>query len=201
MGRHLLSRHLTAEEGQPCYLLKVEDEYGKYWLFLDMPLTSTLSTLDSFLRAVWLECCGHLSAFMPPRAIDDDYGMSRKIGSFEAGQVVQYEYDFGDTTTLYITFVQKTTRPKQRTAVRVLARNAPYAFECEKCGKPAEYVYMEEWPPELYCEKCAEEVNEDLEMCLPVVNSPRMGVCAYDGRLDKYQYDPRKTEKPEQEKK
>ncbi len=199
MGRHLLAQHLAAAEGQLCYLLKVES--GGYWLFLDIPLTSTLSTLDSFLRAVWLECCGHMSAFMPPRAIDDDYSMSTKISSFVPGQVVQYEYDFGDTTTLYITFVQLVNRPKQRTAVRVLARNAPYEFECAKCGKPAECVYMEEWPPELYCEQCAKEQDEDLEMCLPVVNSPRMGVCGYCGELDKYQYDPRKIQKPEQGKK
>jgi len=32
-------------------------------MHIEMPVSGTLYDLDSFLRAVWLECCGHLSAF------------------------------------------------------------------------------------------------------------------------------------------
>ena len=67
MGRHLLAEHYTEGGDQQCCLLKIEDEDSNYWLFVDIPVSSSLSTLDSFLRAVWLECCGHLSAFMPVR--------------------------------------------------------------------------------------------------------------------------------------
>ena len=28
-----------------------------------MPASDTLADLDDFLRAIWLECCGHLSEF------------------------------------------------------------------------------------------------------------------------------------------
>lgn len=31
-----------------------------YWLYLEAPKTNSLVKLDSFLRLVWLECCGHL---------------------------------------------------------------------------------------------------------------------------------------------
>src|SRR5712692_8902261 len=42
----------------------VEGRYlPMYWMHLEMPVSGTLYDLDSFLRAVWLECCGHLSAF------------------------------------------------------------------------------------------------------------------------------------------
>lgn len=34
-----------------------------YWLHLEMPNSTTLRTLDNLLRGIWLECCGHLSAF------------------------------------------------------------------------------------------------------------------------------------------
>src|SRR5712692_10165988 len=34
-----------------------------YWMHLEMPADATLSELDDFLRAIWLECCDHLSAF------------------------------------------------------------------------------------------------------------------------------------------
>src|SRR5262249_39703299 len=35
----------------------------EYWLHVEMPATATLRDLDQFLRRIWLECCGHLSAF------------------------------------------------------------------------------------------------------------------------------------------
>jgi hypothetical protein len=34
-----------------------------YWLHLEMPASARLADLDNFLRGIWLECCGHLSAF------------------------------------------------------------------------------------------------------------------------------------------
>ncbi len=34
-----------------------------YWLHLEMPASARLADLDNFLRDIWLECCGHLSAF------------------------------------------------------------------------------------------------------------------------------------------
>ncbi len=187
MGRHLLAEHIKTDEDQACYLLKIEDEYRNYWLFVDIPITSTLSALDTFLRAVWLECCGHMSAFMPVRSRGDDFSMSKKIGSFPQGVAIEYEYDFGSTTTLYITFIQKTTRKKQKAAVRVLARNNPYEFACENCGKSATQIDAAEWPAVFYCDECAEDV-EDEGYLLPVVNSPRMGVCGYCGEYDVYEY-------------
>jgi hypothetical protein len=44
--------------------LRVQDVYGKdFWLDLEMRGPATLEKLDSYLRAIWLECCGHLSKF------------------------------------------------------------------------------------------------------------------------------------------
>ena len=34
----------------------------EYWMHLEIPASEPLVTLDSFLRGIWLECCGHLSA-------------------------------------------------------------------------------------------------------------------------------------------
>jgi hypothetical protein len=46
------------------YHLLVEGFYApRYWLHLEVPSKFTLDALDDFLRAIWLECCGHLSAF------------------------------------------------------------------------------------------------------------------------------------------
>ena len=189
MGRHLLSKHFSEEKEDGnvvCYLLKIEDEDHNYWLFIDIPVLSSLNTLDDFLRAVWCECCGHLSAFMPVHSYDE-IDMNNTLDMFHPGTMLKYEYDFGSTTTLYITFLQKVTRKKQKEPIRVLARNSPYQFACANCGKPASFLDTSEWPPEMYCDECSEELA-DPDYLLPVVNSPRIGVCAYCGELDHFAY-------------
>ncbi len=193
--RHILTAHpCEGEDGQKCVLLKAEDFYGKmYWLYLDMPVTAKLEALDSFLRKIWLECCGHLSEFyldgMP-------LSMNTSIGSFSEGCTLFYEYDFGSTTELVITVMGSTIRPRQEDAIRLLGRNEPYRFACQYCGGEADYICAEclwERDNPFFCEDCAEENGE--EMFLPVVNSPRMGVCGYCGERDVYGFTPEKFKK------
>lgn len=191
--KHALTAHPCGDEdAQECVVLKVEGADDKnYWLYLDMPATSTLKMLDSFLREIWLECCGHLSAFYA--AGIGEIGKNTRIGKFVDGFAMHYEYDFGSTTELLITAVGTSRRPKQRKAVRLLGRNEPPRFTCGKCGGEADFVccecvWMDEDP--LLCESCLE--GHPHESVLPVVNSPRMGVCGYCGELDTYEFDPDK---------
>ena len=59
-----------------CGLLKMEDTYDmNCWLYVDMPADRILNAPDRFLRQVWLECCGRLSAFQGA-------GKSSKAGRF-----------------------------------------------------------------------------------------------------------------------
>ncbi len=47
--------------------LVVEARYAPdYWMHLQAPANCTFGDLDALLRVVWLECCGHLSAFEFP---------------------------------------------------------------------------------------------------------------------------------------
>lgn len=189
--KHVLTVHpYEGDDAQDCVVLKVEDTGSKkYWLYLDISAASTLKTLDTFLRKIWLECCGHLSTFLDPRY--GDVGMGKKISGFPVGSSLLYEYDFGDTTQLKITVVGHSRRPKQRSAVRLLGRNEPYRFICSQCGKAAEWICCEclwEGEDPFLCEDCSEEHEHD--SLLPVVNSPRMGVCGYCGEQDIYEFDP-----------
>lgn len=44
------------------YHLRVQDAYrSEYWLDLEMRGSKTLQDLDTYLRSIWLECCGHMS--------------------------------------------------------------------------------------------------------------------------------------------
>jgi hypothetical protein len=96
----------------------------------------------------------------------------------------EYDYDFGSTTALQgkaLGFRQGSTI---RPAVRVLARNAPLPWRCAACGAGAEVLCPNCLDSDscLFCSThasghpCAGE-----EMWMPVVNSPRMGVCGYTG--------------------
>ena len=190
MKNHILKVHAGDRSLQKCRLLKIEGAYEKnYWLYIDVPVNKTLSAVDIFLRKIWLECCGHMSAFSDPR--HEELGKGRQLGGFAPGDKILHEYDFGSTTESLITVVGDTYREPQRNAVRLLARNAPPAFICCKCGKAAAYICVEciyEVDNPFFCEECADHHEHDY--FLPVTNSPRMGVCGYEGTQDKYAFSP-----------
>src|SRR5579872_52889 len=55
------SRKLRA---QRLFHLIIEGDYlPMYWMHIEMPAAETLYDLDGFLRAIWVECCDHLSEF------------------------------------------------------------------------------------------------------------------------------------------
>jgi hypothetical protein len=173
--------------------LLVEGRYlPQYWMHLEVPARASLEVLDGFLRDVWLECCGHLSAFK----IEGISYASELSGEFDDESMdiplsevlrpalkFQHEYDFGSTTHLVLKVIAEEETTLKGRAVRVLARNEPPAIPCSKCGKPAEQVCVEclygggGW----FCKACAREHACGTDMLLPVVNSPRVGVCGYTG--------------------
>lgn len=253
MSSHLrscLRKELKAGTGpsspQAGFHVAVEGAYNcDYWLHLAVREDATFDHLDGFLRAIWLECCGHLSAFKigetevtsdapslgPARPADDDQdeyeddetpgsdsiggrvagmldtlrggnglsGFDGHMGSFgrfqarsmdtPVGELLRpklrfkHDYDFGSTTTLALRVVSELEAGFGGDYIRPLARNHAPNIPCHLCGKPAtqvsaEYAYSEEgW----LCDKCLASEDYDGEMMLPVVNSPRTGVCGYTG--------------------
>jgi len=185
MKNHILKEHNAGEE--LCYLIKAEGAYDKdYWLLFSIPMEAALSSIDTFLRNIWCECCGHLSSF---RRGGVEYGKARKISSLTVGEGLLYEYDFGSTTEIILAAVSEISRPKQRDKVCLLARNEPQQFKCDTCGAPASVV--DSWENCLLCGECAKDV-EDESALLPIVNSPRCGVCGYDGAQDRWTFKPGK---------
>ncbi len=72
---------------------------------------------------------------------------------------------------------------QQKKAVELLAHNVLPEIPCDVCGKPATQICSQciyEEGGQL-CEACAEQHECGEEMLLPVINSPRMGMCGYDG--------------------
>ncbi|WP_151754631.1 IS1096 element passenger TnpR family protein [Dictyobacter vulcani] len=163
-----------------------------YWMHLEIPADASLQTLDSFLRKSWLECCGHLSRFeihgtSYSSYIDPEFGdksMRAQVGKIlEVGDQFVHEYDFGTTTELRLKVLAEREGVPQKKAVELLAHNILPVIPCDICGKPAtqicsQCIYEEGgW----LCELCAPQHECGEEMLLPVVNSPRVGMCGYDG--------------------
>jgi hypothetical protein len=125
--------------------------------------------------------------------LNGEIPMSRKVNQlFSKDFKLEYEYDFGSTTALQLTVIDEYPIKADKKIV-LLSRNEPPELLCHSCQK--EYAtqictahdYDEDC---MFCDKCAKKhskVCEDFEdyASMPVVNSPRMGVCGYDGgRID-----------------
>lgn len=185
-------------EDQTLYHLQVQDAWGSdYWLHLEMRGNATLKDLDFYLREIWLECCGHLSAFEigPVRytqLFNDgmSYGQEKSMNVrvhrlFRTGMEIPYEYDFGTTSKLVIKVVdQREGKPTTKNPIVLMARNSFTPPPCAECGQPATQVCTEciwESPQmAVFCEEHAEEHEHD-DMLLSIVNSPRTGMCGYEG--------------------
>jgi hypothetical protein len=161
-------------------------------MHLEVPATATLRDLDLFLRETWLECCGHLSAFTidgrsysaDPDPYEGDRKMNATVGRvLSAGTRFLHEYDFGSTTELLLTVIGPRENGTGDGTIRILARNLPPEIPCRECGQPAEHVCTEcMWSTTGWlCDSCAKEHPCGTDMLLPVVNSPRVGVCGYTG--------------------
>jgi len=217
-----MTRHVRAclpdsrdVDGTPTTLLRITGEHrSDYWLHALVENEATLSTLDSFLRDLWLECCGHMSSFTidgveyvkpyqdnqgstfgaPRRSMDIAIG-----GALDAVEECSYVYDFGSSTHLTVQVSQTDSwvvddivQRRERDGsvddgILLVARNDAPERECANCGEQAaelcQSCLWERGPEAMFCESCARDHERECERpsFLPVVNSPRSGVCGYTG--------------------
>ena len=205
MARHLKSCKARAEENDKSAIkgatkgsasrtilhLQVEGrDRPMYWMHIEIPSNATLQNLDDFLRQIWLECCGHLSSFeiggstfISEKSEPGDRSMKIALGKVIVPEMkFEHIYDFGTSTELSLRVVSEREGLAQGKAVRVLARNDPPDIKCQ-CGKQATAVCSQciFEGPSWFCEECAGKHECGEDMLLPVVNSPRVGMCGYTG--------------------
>ncbi len=175
------------------YHLQVEDTgSGDLWLHLEVRGSANLDDLDDYLRAIWLECCGHLSQFTVGGW--DDVWRSQKLPMYarveeilEPGMTLTHLYDFGETsfTTIKVRRVRR-GNPLTSHPILLMARNDPPDERCAVCGERASWLCIEclieetEWVT--FCDRHAEEhPHENYGDPIPLFNSPRVGMCGYRG--------------------
>ena len=137
-----------AEKTEKYFELLLYGAYNKdYWLIIQIKENATLDDLDRFIRDIWVECCGHLSAFeidgvSYEREPDDDFGWGEPAKStnhtlkqvLTTGMIFNYEYDFGSTTQIMVKVLDHYSAQKQNEKVVILSRNNPPEFACSICG-------------------------------------------------------------------
>ena len=169
--------------------LRVQDAHDKdYWLDLEMAGSATLDKLDRYLRAIWLECCSHMSMFTIGGWQGEEIAKSRNVDAvFEPGLVLRHLYDFGTTSETDIKVVVfRKGKATTRYPIALLARNnMPEAF-CQECGHPAKWLCIECLTEEdktghLCDDHVEEHPHEDYGEPMSLFNSPRTGMCGYDG--------------------
>ena len=126
----------------------------------------------------------HHAGFLP-----EDESMDVRLGeALGPGRTFLHEYDFGSTTELKLRVLgeREEPLPARTPAVTLLARNQPPEAVCDMCGEPATQICTECIYEEggLLCAAHAGNHACGEEMLLPLVNSPRAGVCGYTGPED-----------------
>lgn len=176
------------EDSPNAFLVKVQWPHKSpiYWLYLSVPFKSTLEDLDRFLRKIWLECCGHLSQFTIRQKRYSSYFEPNSFLPFEEfsmsirnekilvpGLKFKHEYDFGSTTELLLEVVGS-VKAEATKEISLVIQNQEPEFKCATCGKKAKMISSTE--NNYFCKSC---IKKNKDYFLPLVNSPRTGVCGY----------------------
>ena len=199
MGRHIAtcaSRQAAVAKAESAkrkeetlYHLRVQAAgQAPFWLDLEMRGSAKLKDLDDYLRAIWLECCGHMSQFSHGGWRGREIAMSRRIDdAFTSGQELTHIYDFGtESVSLIKPIGKRTGKPVTTHPIVLLDRNVAPVYTCQECQQPASWLCMEciieEGEEGMLCDQHAKTHPHDgYGDPLSLVNSPRLGMCGYDG--------------------
>ena len=184
IGNHLIAMSNDSKGTKRYFHIKFKA--AEMFLQLLVSDSITLDKLDSFIRKIWMECCGHLSAFTFNK---NEIPMSSKLKTtIIPNTKLEYIYDFGSSTKLEV-YVYNSYRIDLEEDILLISRNEPLQILCDVCHKePALHIctVCTYEVASFFCEKCGEKHSEDCPdfddyAKMPVVNSPRMGTCGYTG--------------------
>jgi hypothetical protein len=191
-----LAQQAAAEQSkrkpETLYHLRMQDAYGSdFWLDLEVRGSAKLKDIDTYLRAIWLECCGHLSQFSVGGWRGSEIAKSRSIDAvFQGDLELTHIYDFGTSSETRIKVVgRRTGVPLTARPMVLMARNVMPEVQCMECGQPASHLCMEcmieEEASGFLCpQHASEHPHDNYGEPLDLVNSPRLGMCGYTGPAD-----------------
>jgi len=170
---------------EPSFLIRIQGRYEKaYWLVVLAHSDATLGDLDRLIRDVWVDCCGHMSAFSIGDETyltdDDGKGMAVPLSRLLSPECsFSYRYDFGSTTHLDLKVIGTTPAMPPKSPLCLLMRNSPPPIACGNCGDEAAFCVDGDEYMDVYCRKCIHSADADPDCVEIIYNSPRWGVCGY----------------------
>ena len=176
-------------KAQTIYHLRVQNAYdSSFWLNIEMAGSRTLGDLDHYLRGIWLECCGHMSDFYLGGAFSHEIAMTKSIrATFGSAAEITHVYDFGTSSKTLVKVVDtREGKPITKHPVALLCRNHSPEIECIECDKSAtdfciECMYEDGTFGALCAEHAEDHPHDDYGEPVPLLNSPRVGMCGYSG--------------------
>jgi hypothetical protein len=188
MRAHLAQREKKEADSSPVNCCHFEVEAEEMFIHLLVRGDAKMKSVDQFLKDIWLDCCGHMSAFGHKNF---KVSKSQRVEDVMEPRIkIRHDYDFGSTTRVFLKGL-KHYRLNQKEKIILLSRNEPLKNMCKLCKKMAASDICIECMDDDYnylflCEKCSEIHEETCDAFrdygrMPVVNSPRMGVCGYEG--------------------
>ena len=175
--------------------LSVRARERPHWMELGIRCDATLRELDRFLRAVWLECCGHLSHFeigdvvysvlvpMPGdrwrfEPLDEREARWRNMGKTVNAAIpllakFEYEHDYGSPTNLELEHCAvfgelfQTVSPLQpwHGGKIVILARNNPLQACLRCGSPASWRVAPEYDDEYDDQYDDELYDEEGALC------------------------------------
>ena len=136
----------SSRETETLYHLRAQDGWrGDFWLNLEMRGSATLQKLDRYLRAIWLECCGHLSQFSIGGWAGHEIPKNRRADQvFYPDLELTHIYDFGTSSETLIKVVEvRQGVPTSQRPMALMARNLIPEAGCIECGRLATWLCME----------------------------------------------------------
>ena len=184
MKKRVEEQNSTDKKQRNQFIIAIKSKYegNDYCIYLSIDGTLGLVHIDQFIRDIWVECCGHLSGFRIRGKFYQDHSMNTRLNDIlDIDEKFEYEYDFGSTTYLNLEVVDIIQVSSSFSQIEIIARNHDIKHECETCGKEAKFFNYEndKWQ----CENCIDENNDmisEIEYC----NSPRDGICGYEGHKE-----------------
>jgi hypothetical protein len=185
----------TTPAAERLFHLRVQALYEpEMWLDIEMRGEAKLSDLDLYLLAIWLDCgCYHRSYFsQSEECFGPGMSLTDTIASVFQNHRVKlfHSYDNQSSQCMVTCKCVREGKPLTGNPIVLLARNTPILVPCKLCAAPATQICtmcFDDPEEGVFCENHIRSSEhpcitkwDDL-LILPVMNSPRSGICAYCG--------------------
>ena len=197
-----IPNYFNYKSGYLIEFMSVGDVTNKmYSMFAIFGTKCKFSHIDNFLKNKWCTCCEHIATLDVFEKGDEPQNhksvkFNTRISKYEYANQFCYSYDLGSTTTIYFRILKKldgvepnynlnpnynsNTNPNSNTNIELIYQNEPFVLKCKNLktckSKEAIYIYF----GDLLCNECKLNIK-DSKYLQNIVNSPRTGVCVYNG--------------------